>query len=345
MPLKVLLLGANGFIGSSLTRAILERKDWEVYGMDIGSHKLEDSLGHPRFRFVEGDITINREWIEYHVKKCDAVIPLVAIANPVQYVKDPLRVFELDFEANLAVVRQCVKYRRRIIFPSTSEVYGMSPDRELDESSSPLVYGPIERQRWIYACSKQLLDRVIYAYGVRDGVDYTLFRPFNWIGPKLDDVLEPKEGSSRLFTQFISNVLFGKPLQLVDGGRQTRSFTYIDDGVDALLRIIENRGGKASRRIFNLGNPRNEVSVARLARLIIAACREYPAIRARAETARTVVVRSKDYFGPYYQDIQKRVPAITAARRQLGWNPRVDLPTAIRRTLDYHLAHQDYRLE
>jgi nucleoside-diphosphate-sugar epimerase len=221
----------------------------------------------------------------------------------------------------------------------------MSPDRELDESSSPLVYGPIERQRWIYACSKQLLDRVIYAYGVRDGVDYTLFRPFNWIGPKLDDVLEPKEGSSRLFTQFISNVLFGKPLQLVDGGRQTRSFTYIDDGVDALLRIIENRGGKASRRIFNLGNPRNEVSVARLARLIIAACREYPAIRERAEAARTVVVRSKDYFGPYYQDIQKRVPAITAARRALGWNPRVDLPTAIRRTLDYHLAHQDYRLE
>ena len=345
MPLRVLILGANGFIGSSLTRAILERKDWEVYGMDIGAHKLEDSLGHPRFRFVEGDITINREWIEYHVKKCDAVIPLVAIANPVQYVKDPLRVFELDFEANLAVVRQCVKYRRRIIFPSTSEVYGMSPDRELDESSSPLVYGPIERQRWIYACSKQLLDRVIYAYGVRDGVDYTLFRPFNWIGPKLDDVLEPKEGSSRLFTQFISNVLFGKPLQLVDGGRQTRSFTYIDDGIDALLRIIENRGGKASRRIFNLGNPRNEVSVARLARLIIAACREYPAIRERAEAARTVVVRSKDYFGPYYQDIQKRVPAITAARRQLGWNPRVDLPTAIRRTLDYHLAHQDYRLE
>jgi nucleoside-diphosphate-sugar epimerase len=81
MPLKVLILGANGFIGSSLTRAILERKDWEVYGMDIGSHKLEDSLGNPRFRFVEGDITINREWIEYHVKKCDAVIPLVAIAN------------------------------------------------------------------------------------------------------------------------------------------------------------------------------------------------------------------------------------------------------------------------
>jgi len=68
MPLKVLILGANGFIGSSLTHAILKQKDWEVYGMDVGDHKLGHCLGHPRFKFVEGDVTISREWIEYHVK-------------------------------------------------------------------------------------------------------------------------------------------------------------------------------------------------------------------------------------------------------------------------------------
>ena len=345
MPLRVLILGANGFIGSSLTQAILAQKDWEVYGMDVGSHKLDDSLGNPRFKFVEGDITINREWIEYHVKKCDAIIPLVAIANPIQYVKDPLRVFELDFEANLAVVRQCAKYKKRVIFPSTSEVYGMSPDTKLDEATSPLVYGPIERQRWIYACSKQLLDRVIYAYGVRDGLDYTLFRPFNWIGPKLDDVFEPKEGSSRLFTQFISNVIFKKPLQLVDGGKQTRSFTFIDDGIDALLRIIENKNGCASRQIFNLGNPRNNVSVAELAKLIISEFRNFPEYREHAAKAKTVVVPSGKYFGRYYQDIQKRVPSIAQAKKQLGWTPKVNLKKAIKLTLDYHLAHKDYQLE
>jgi nucleoside-diphosphate-sugar epimerase len=177
---------------------------WMMFARTHGGSMGTTCVG---FKFVEGDITINREWIEYHVKKCDAVIPLVAIANPIQYVKDPLRVFELDFEANLEIVRKCAKYKKRVIFPSTSEVYGMCADHELDEAESSLVYGPIERQRWIYACSKQLLDRVIYAYGVRDGLDYTLFRPFNWIGPKLDDVMEPKEGSSRLFTQFISNVI------------------------------------------------------------------------------------------------------------------------------------------
>jgi nucleoside-diphosphate-sugar epimerase len=344
MALKVLILGANGFIGSSLTQAILQQKDWEVYGMDVGDHKLGQCLGHPRFKFVEGDVMISREWIEYHVKKCDAVLPLVAIANPAQYVKDPLRVFELDFESNLAVVRQCVRYRKRIIFPSTSEVYGMSTDRELDEQTSPMVYGPIEKQRWIYACSKQLVDRVIYAYGVRDGIDYTLFRPFNWIGPKLDNVFEAKEGSSRLFTQFISNVIFQKPIQLVDGGKQTRSFTFIDDGVDALLRIIENKGGRASRQIFNIGNPDNEVSVAKLAKLIIAAFRDFPEYREHAAAAKVIAVPSGKYFGKYYQDIQKRVPSIVHIRKQLGWKPKVNLEKAIKLTLDYHLANKDYSL-
>ncbi|WP_193215051.1 bifunctional UDP-4-keto-pentose/UDP-xylose synthase [Luteolibacter marinus] len=342
--MKVLILGANGFIGSSLTNAILRQRDWEVFGMDVGDHKLTHLLDHPRFHFVEGDITINREWIEYHVKKCDVIIPLVAIANPAQYVKHPLRVFELDFEANLEIVRKCVKYGKRLVFPSTSEVYGMSPEETLDEETSNMVYGPIDKQRWIYAASKQLLDRVIYAYGTTDGLDYTLFRPFNWIGPKLDNVMEPKEGSSRLFTQFISNIIFRKPIQLVDGGGQSRSFTFIDDGIDCLLRIIGNKDGAASRRIFNIGNPANNVSVKELARIMIDAFREYPEYRGHAEQAEVVEVSSGEYFGKYYQDIQTRVPSIKAATEALGWVPVTDLATAIRRTLDYHLAHEDYEL-
>jgi nucleoside-diphosphate-sugar epimerase len=339
MTKKILILGVNGFIGSSLVRAILDRTDWEVHGMDVGSHKLAASLGNPRFKFVEGDITINREWIEYHVKKCDVVIPLVAIANPAQYVRFPLKVFELDFEANLDIVRKCVRHGKRVIFPSTSEVYGMSPDAELDELTTNLVYGPIDRQRWIYAASKQLLDRVIYAYGIHENLDYTLFRPFNWIGPMLDDITESKEGSSRLFTQFISNVMFKKPIQLVDGGRQSRSFTFIDDGVDALLRIIANKNSAASRRIFNLGNPANNVTVAELARVIIEIFQKYPAYREQAGRTRIISVPAGEYFGKYYQDIQTRVPSIAAAREALGWTPKTSLRDAIRHTLDHHLAH------
>ena len=344
MALKVLILGVNGFIGNSLTQSILEQKDWEVYGMDMHNDKLEGCLGNSRFHFVEGDITINREWIEYHIKKCDVVLPLVAIATPATYVTDPLRVFELDFEANLDIVRKCVRYKRRVLFPSTSEVYGMSADTPFNEETSHLVLGPIHKQRWIYSCSKQLLDRVIYAYG-KEGLRFTLFRPFNWIGPKLDNIWEPKEGSSRVLTQFLGNILRGKDIQLVDGGTQRRSFTYIDDGVDALLRIIENRDGCADSRIFNIGNPQNDCSIKELADSLVDLVRSYPRYAELADKVKIIAVNSKEYYGEGYQDILTRVPSIENARQFLGWKPKTDLTTALRKTLDYHLGRPSQELQ
>jgi len=344
MSLKILILGVNGFIGSSLTEHILKHKDWEVYGMDMSSDKLDQCLGHDRFRFVEGDITINQEWIEYHVKKCDAALPLVAIATPATYVKDPLRVFELDFEANLDIVRKCVRYRKRVLFPSTSEVYGMSTDKEFDEETSNLVLGPINKHRWIYSCSKQLMDRVIHAYGMKEGLKYTLFRPFNWVGPKLDNILEPKEGSSRVLTQFIGNILRGRDIQLVDGGSQRRSFTYIEDGIDALIRIIENKDNAADGRIFNIGNPNNDVSIRELAETLIALIKTYPKYARLAENVNIVTVQSNEYYGSGYQDIQTRVPSIKNAEKYLGWKPVTDLRTALRKTLDYHLGRPSSEL-
>ena len=84
------------------------------------------------------------------------------------------------------------------------------------------------------------MDRVIWAYGSEQGLNYTLFRPFNWIGAGLDSLNTAKEGSSRVVTQFLGHIVRGEPIQLVDGGRQKRAFTYIDDGIDALMKIIEN---------------------------------------------------------------------------------------------------------
>src|SRR5207302_7952634 len=129
---KILILGVNGFIGHHLSKRILAETPWDIFGMDMQTERITDLLPDPRFHFFEGDITINREWIEYHIKKCDTVLPLVAIATPATYVREPLRVFELDFEANLPIVRSCVKYGKRVLFPSTSEVYGMGEDSDFD---------------------------------------------------------------------------------------------------------------------------------------------------------------------------------------------------------------------
>jgi nucleoside-diphosphate-sugar epimerase len=343
--MKVLILGVNGFIGNALTRRILDTTDWEVYGLDMSTDKLGHSIGNPRFHFLEGDITINKEWIEYNIKKCDVVLPLVAIATPVTYVKDPLRVFELDFEENLKIIRLCFKYKKRVIFPSTSEVYGMSPDREFDEETSPLMLGPISKERWIYSCAKQMLDRVIYAYGNHEGLRYTLFRPFNWIGPKLDSISTAKEGSSRVLTQFLYNILAGEPIQLVDGGNQRRSFTFVEDGIDCLMKIIENRDGCAEGGIFNIGNPINDLSVRELAEKLIALVKEYPAYRDKADACQIIEVTSDSFYGKGYQDMLTRVPSVKNAEQRLGWKPVTGIDEALRKTLDFYLVEEREKIE
>jgi nucleoside-diphosphate-sugar epimerase len=337
--LKILVLGVNGFIGNSLATRILRETDWEVYGMDIKNDKLDACLGSDRFHFVEGDIGINKEWIEYNVKKCDVVMPLVAIATPATYVREPLKVFELDFEENLKIVRLCVKYRKRLLFPSTSEVYGMCPESEFDEDTSTLVLGPISKQRWIYSASKQLLDRVIWAYGFQQGLRFTCFRPFNWIGPKLDELTSDpeKEGSSRVVTQFISSLILSEPIRLVDGGMQRRCFTYIDDGIAALLKIIENRDGVCDGQIFNIGNPKNEATVKDLALKLKGLFTDHPSTRHYKKHSEIIEVYSREFYGEGYQDINFRVPSIHKARRLMGWEPHVDLDTALRKTLEYYL--------
>ena len=336
---KILILGVNGFIGHHLSKRIIETTDWEVYGMDMQSDRIGDLVQEKRFHFFDGDITINKEWIEYHVRKCDTVLPLVAIATPATYVKDPLRVFELDFEANLPIVRAAVRHGRRLVFPSTSEVYGMSADAQFDPESSPLTYGPINKPRWIYACSKQLMDRVIHAYGMQQKLDYTLFRPFNWIGSGLDSMHTAKEGSSRVITQFFGHIVRGEPIKLVDGGRQKRAFTYIDDGIDALMKIIANPCGIASGKIYNIGNPKNNFSVRELATMMLELAKDYPEYRDSARKVKLVRVSSQDYYGRGYQDVQNRVPRITNTMADLKWKPRVAMPQALSRIFDAYRQH------
>lgn len=331
---KILVLGVNGFIGHHLSHRVIETTDWEVYGMDMQSDRVAALMDEPRFHFFEGDITINREWVEYHIRKCDAILPLVAIATPATYVLDPLRVFELDFEANLPIVRQCVKYGKRMLFPSTSEVYGMCDDEAFDPYASHLVLGPVNKPRWIYSCSKQLLDRVIWAYGTRGELDFTLFRPFNWIGPGLDTIFTPKEGSSRVVTQFLGHIVRGENINLVDGGGQRRAFTWVGDGIDALMRIIENPDGRATGKIYNVGNPANDYSVRELAEMMLRLAGEYDEYRETAKRTKLVEVNARDYYGEGYQDIQTRVPKIENTMEELGWEPKVGMEDALRRILD-----------
>ncbi len=333
---RVLILGVNGFIGNHLSERLLRDDRYEVYGLDIGSDAIERLRSHPHFHYVEGDISIHTEWIEYHIKKCDVVLPLVAIATPIEYTRNPLRVFELDFEENLKLVRYCVKYNKRVIFPSTSEVYGMSQDKYFDEDTSNLVVGPINKQRWIYSVSKQLLDRVIWAYGAK-GLNFTLFRPFNWMGPRLDRLDSARIGSSRAITQLILNLVEGTPIRLFDGGEQKRCFTDIADGIEALARIIDNDNDACNGQIINIGNPENEASIRQLGEELLRQFEAHPLRSNFPPFAGFRDVESKAFYGTGYQDVAHRKPSIANAKRLLNWEPTVEMSETIGNTLDFFL--------
>jgi nucleoside-diphosphate-sugar epimerase len=343
--MKILILGANGFIGSHLCDAILAAKNWEVTALDMAQDKLTAAMTHKRFHFLQGDMLQEKNWIREQLQQCDVVLPLVAIATPLTYVQNPLRVFELDFEANLEIIRLCVEYKKRIIFPSTSEVYGMCSDAAFDEEESHLVTGPIHKERWIYSTSKQLLDRVIYAYGKHHQLQYCLFRPFNWYGPGLDNIFNPKQGGSRVLTQFIGNILRGEDILLVAGGAQKRCFMHIEDGIRALLTIIENENGNSAQKIFNLGNPAESISIRTLAQMLVALIKTYPEYTQAAAKSKLVDVTADEYYGSGYQDVELRVPAIERAAQHLGWQPEINLQTGLKKTLDFYLLRSSEEIQ
>ena len=216
--MKLLILGADGFIGYHLTNSILgddNFKDWKITGVDLNTARTNMLPKDSRFTFHKTDIIRDKELVDNLILEADVIMPLVAIATPKLYVEQPLKVFELDFEENLRVIKLAHKLGKRVIFPSTSEVYGKG-EAPFDEEQTDLVYGPIKYSRWIYACSKQLLDRVIFAMNQRDPFRFTLFRPFNWVGPYLDSLESTSEGSSRLITQLIGDATQRGELTLVD---------------------------------------------------------------------------------------------------------------------------------
>ncbi len=333
---KILVIGANGFIGNALSRRLLSYPQYKVYGVDLYSSNIEDLMDNPNFHFQIADIRKDRNAIDHLIALCDVVLPLVAIPTPNAYINNPMEVFELDFEENFRILRIVAKENKRIIFPSTSEVYGMCPDEFFDEDNSTLVLGPIHNQRWIYACSKQMLDRIIWAMGEK-GLQFTLFRPFNWIGPRLDSLQGAKKRNARVLTQMIFSLTEGSPIYLVDGGRQKRCFLNIDDGIECLVRIIENKDNLCNRRIINIGNPNNEISIRQLAEMLISCYEKHPLSHRYPAPAGIKEIQSDHFYGKGYQDCLHRKPNIQTAWETCGWTPKIGVEETINKTLDYFL--------
>ena len=326
--MRALVLGANGFIGSHLVDALLECEEMHVIAVDKEAHNLWKPRQHSRCDFVETDVLHSLNLVTELIVDADVVIPLIATPRPAQFFHDPVNTFELTFAHNLDIIRACLATSTRIIFPSSSEVYGLCSRQPLSETGSLLVTGPAQDPRWVYSASKQLLERFLFAIGRAEGLPFTIFRPFNWFGPRLDNSPSQADVLDRVVSSFIRTALLQKNLSVVGDGMQTRSFTYVSDGIAAIQAIIRDNGHTTNHRVFNVGNPGNLISISDLACLVVELVKISAGTQVEIEH-----IDGKELYGEGYTDVKQRIPDIADLQNAIGWMPQVCIKEGLRLTI------------
>jgi len=346
---RLIVLGCGGFVGSHLVDRLLASGEFEIFGYDLTSKKCAQHLDNPDFHFREGyvDSSNTEEILGDKIGDVEAIFSLAAVCNPAEYVKNPVFTINSNFIHAYKLVDLCTEAGSWITHTSTCEVYGRTiasylPDNDYSnpdlyeqrEDETPLVMGPTVNQRWTYAASKALFERYIYANHTENGLPFTIVRPYNWFGPRMDYIPgRDGDGVPRVLACFMRALLDKQPMQLVDGGKAYRTITYIEDSVDALTAMLDVPK-KAKNTFFNIGNRANEITMYDLAHLMRDV---YADITGDASYKSHPIedISGEKFYGPGYEDCDRRVPDVTRAERLLGWKAQVNFRDTLFHTMSY----------
>jgi len=316
--MKIFITGAAGFVGSHLTDIFLARGD-SVVALDAVPWSEKNYLWphkeNHRFAYF-CDSILNEGLMRYHVRESDSVYHLAAAVGLENVIGQVLKVIEINVRGTEIVLRLAAEYRKRVLFTSTSEIAGKTPSIPFGEEDDRML-GPTTVDRWVYSETKALGEYMCLGYH-RSGLPVSIVRLFNVYGPRLD-----REGSGRVISRFIRQVMRNEPITIIGDGQQTRCFTYITDiarGIIAAAERPEAIGG-----IFNLGTT-VETSINELVEIICKVAERQNDIR---------YVGLDDVYGPGYEDIPRRVPNVTRSRDVLGFQAEVGLEDGIRSTYEW----------
>jgi len=314
--MRILITGGAGFLGSHLADAFIARGD-EVFVLDTGAiAKVRHLLNNHRFHYVHDSI-FNLELIDGLVAKSDLIYHLAAVVGVEHYVGDPYETLNVNVNGTQNVLKGAYKYNKKVVFSSTSEVYGRNPKvpwREDDDR----VLGATSIDRWCYSTSKAVGEHFFFAYH-KLGLPMTIMRYFNVYGPRLDKV-----DVGRLFTIFMGQLLRGADLTVIGDGKQTRCFTYVTDAVEATVQAGINP--KADGQVINIGVD-IETTVLEFAELMLELFGE--------TRSKIKFVTQEEVYGNSYEDIPRRVPDNTKMRTLLGVNPKVTLREGVKLSMDW----------
>jgi len=348
--LKLFILGCGGFVGSHLLDRLLPRTDIEIEGWDPDCSKIVRHMGHPRFTLHQmscvDSVAIKK--LEERLADADVLIHLAAICNPSQYNTQPLDVIRANLFESFPIVELCARANKWLIYFSTSEVYGRTlssytkpqsndPDLyELRENETPLIMGPVMNQRWTYAAAKQMMERIVYAHHATTGMPFTIVRPLNFFGPRMDYLPTGNgEAAPRVLACFMSALLRGEPMKLVDGGTARRTIVAVEEATEAIERMLD-RPESAKNKTFNIGNRMNEVTMRELAETMREVYAEITGDSAYRNHP-MIDVSSAEFYGKGYEDCDRRMPDLTQALEHLDWQAKKNLREILLPTMrDYY---------
>lgn len=321
--MHILITGGAGFIGSHLAERCLA-DGHTVTSLDLApDHKVRHLLDRPGFKSIKGSV-LDADLVDTCVRRADCVFHLAAVVGVEHYVTDPLHVLDVNINGTWTVLKAALRHERKVVYASTSEVYGKLATVPFREDGDRLL-GSTRIDRWSYSTSKATGEHLCFAYA-KHGLPVVVVRFFNVYGPRLDAV-----GSGRVMTIFLGQLLRGEDLTVIGDGRQTRCFTYVEDAIEATYQA--GRRPEALGGIFNIGDDR-EVTILEIAERMVGLHPHGSAIR---------FVRQEQVYGSRYEDIPRRVPDNARMRTILGVTPRTSLDDGLRRTVEWFVREGDPR--
>jgi len=316
--MKALITGGAGFIGSHLVEALLEKGD-RVHAIDnlsTGSlGNIEHVMKHKNFNYTI-DTIMNETIMTKLIKQSDCIYHLAAAVGVKLIMEKPLETIETNVKGTDVVLRIANKYKKKVLITSTSEIYGNHMQHKLQEDNNRIM-GPIKKWRWAYASSKTVDEFLAMAYHIEKKLPVVITRLFNTVGPR-------QTGSyGMVIPNFVQSALLGKPVTVYGDGKQTRSFTYVTDAVDAMIKLMEHP--KAIGEVFNIGSE-EEISINNLAR----------SIKKKTNGSSEIVhIPYEKAYGKGFEDMRRRIPDTTKMKKLIDYKPTVNLDGIVDRVIEY----------
>ena len=308
--MRVLITGGAGFIGSHLCDSLVAAGN-EVSILDNLSTGSEKNIAHlkGKIQVNQGDIR-DKELVEKLTKDADLILHMAAALGVDNILENPIESISTNFYGSEVVLNTALKFNKRIIIASTSEIYGKNTKSQLSETDDRIIGTP-QKLRWTYSDAKALEEATAYFLFLTKNLRVTTIRFFNTVGPRQTGTY------GMVIPRFVKAAVTNKPLQIFGDGTQSRVFCHVADAVKAIITLALN--DKTIGEVFNVGG-KGEITILELAQLII------------DQTNSKSVITFTDYQDAYtvgYEDMARRVPDVSKIKEFIGWESIIDLKTII----------------